>query len=109
MPWEEETWIDDDGTLTVGTPFDADRMNNIEVGIREALEGTGGGGSDVNLVFTQGVAAEVWVIKHELGKIPSVITFDSEDNEIEGQVVPLSNDEIEIRFNAEVSGKAVLN
>lgn len=38
MPWEEETWVDDDGSLTVGTPFNAERMNNIEDGIGEALD-----------------------------------------------------------------------
>lgn len=37
MPWGKETWIDDDGSLTVGTPYTAARMNNIELGIEEAL------------------------------------------------------------------------
>lgn len=80
----------------------------------EHTVGFGGGGEvgdgeDKNFVFNQGPAAEVWVINHELHKIPAVIVFDDEENEMEGQVVPLSDDEIEIRFTAEVSGKAVLN
>lgn len=37
MAWKEQTWVDDDGSLTVGTPFSAERMNNIEGGIAEAL------------------------------------------------------------------------
>jgi hypothetical protein len=36
MTWERETWVDDDGSLTVGTLFDADHMNNIEDGIEES-------------------------------------------------------------------------
>lgn len=110
MPWVREVWVDDDGSLTVGTPFDADRMNNIEQGVEEGLEKPEGAeGSDANFVWTQGPAAEVWVIEHNLGKIPAVIIFDSEENQIEGQVVPLSDDKIEILFIIEVSGKAVLN
>lgn len=108
MAWEKETWIDDDGSLTVGTEFDAAHMNNIETGVEEALEGESGD-PDKNFVYTQGPAADTWVILHELDKIPSVTIFDSEDNEIEGQIVPLSDNEIEILFNVEVSGKAVLN
>lgn len=38
MAWERVLWVDDDGSLTVGTEFDADRMNNIEDGIEEAGE-----------------------------------------------------------------------
>lgn len=106
MPWVEETWIDDDGSLTVGTEFEADKMNNIELGIKEALEGDG---EDLYFVHNQGPAAKIWVIKHGLGKFPSVTIFDSEDQEIEGQVVPLDDNEIEIRFNSDVSGKAYLN
>jgi len=33
MGYERTTWIDDDGSLTVGTPFSAAKMNNIEDGI----------------------------------------------------------------------------
>jgi hypothetical protein len=39
MPWAKQTWVDDDGSLTVGTAFTAARMNNIELGVDEALTG----------------------------------------------------------------------
>lgn len=39
MPWKNNTWVDDDGSLTVGTPFDAEHMNNIELGIAEDAAG----------------------------------------------------------------------
>lgn len=35
MSWKNNKWVDDDGSLTVGTPFDAEHMNNIELGIAE--------------------------------------------------------------------------
>lgn len=37
MPWKNQTWVDDDGSLTVGTPYTAARMNNIEEGVSDAL------------------------------------------------------------------------
>jgi hypothetical protein len=38
MPYTPETWVDDDGSGTVGTLVTADRMNNIEGGIDDAHE-----------------------------------------------------------------------
>jgi hypothetical protein len=37
MAWGKQTWVDDDGSLTVGTAFSAARMNNIETGIEELI------------------------------------------------------------------------
>lgn len=37
MPWKKQTWVDDDGSLTVGTEFDAEKMNNIELGVGEGI------------------------------------------------------------------------
>lgn len=41
MAWERVFWVDDDGSLTTGTPFDADHMDNIERGIEEGKEELG--------------------------------------------------------------------
>lgn len=38
MAWVKETWIDDDGSLTVGTLYTAGRMNNIEAGNQQGKE-----------------------------------------------------------------------
>jgi hypothetical protein len=38
MAWSNLTWVDDDGSLGVGTAYTAARMNNIELGIKEGLE-----------------------------------------------------------------------
>lgn len=35
MSWERLVWVDDDGSLTTGTEYTADKMNNIEEGIEE--------------------------------------------------------------------------
>ena len=36
MAYDKQTWVDDDGTLTVGTMVTADRMNHIEQGVADA-------------------------------------------------------------------------
>ena len=41
MAYDKQVWIDDDGTLTVGTLVTADRMNHIEQGIEDASETAG--------------------------------------------------------------------
>lgn len=60
MPWKHNVWIDDDGSLTVGTPYDAEHMNNIELGIAEdhdqALAASGMAGSAL-VTAASGVAA----------------------------------------------------
>jgi hypothetical protein len=38
-PWKHNVWVDDDGSLTVGTAFDAEHMNNIELGLVEVHDG----------------------------------------------------------------------
>lgn len=68
-----------------------------------------GGGSDVNYVHEQAVAAKEWTIPHGLGKVPSVIAFDTLDNDLYFQIVPVSDDELILRFNIDISGRAVLN
>ena len=39
MAYDKQVWIDDDGTLTVGTLVTAERMNHIEQGIDDAGSG----------------------------------------------------------------------
>lgn len=64
---------------------------------------------DKTYTHNQGVATKIWVIEHNLGKIPSVTAFDTTEKPIIGQVVSLNNNKLELRFNIEIAGKAVLN
>jgi hypothetical protein len=53
MPWEDKgKWLDDDGSEKVGTPFTADRMNNLE-----AL-GTDLAAANINLTATKAIALQ---------------------------------------------------
>jgi hypothetical protein len=68
-------------------------------------EGTG----DKTYLHEQGVAAKAWTVKHNLGKTPCVIAFDGLGRQIEPQVEVLNSNELKLLFNAESSGKAVMN
>jgi hypothetical protein len=65
--------------------------------------------ADKNFIFVQGVADANWVVAHNLGKFPSVSVFDSADTPLKGQVEHVDNNNLIIKFNKAVSGKAYLN
>lgn len=65
--------------------------------------------TDKTFNFVQGVAATTWVINHNLGKFPSVSVFDSAETPLKGQIEHTDNNNLEINFNKNISGKAYLN
>jgi hypothetical protein len=60
-------------------------------------------------VHTQSVASEDWVINHNMGKFPSVVCFDSANDEIEGQLSYVSLSQVTIHFSSATGGVAYLN
>lgn len=66
-------------------------------------------GQDKHFTHTQSVAAEVWEITHNLGKIPSITVVDSAGTEVIGEYKHISENEVKLTFNGAFSGKAYLN
>lgn len=66
-------------------------------------------GLDKTFLYDQGTPAAVWNITHNLKKLPSVTVIDSSNNEVEGEVIHNSIDDLTINFNAAFSGTATLN
>lgn len=64
---------------------------------------------DKNYTHRQIEANNIWNIKHNLKKIPSVTVIDSGGNEVIGDVKHLSENELTISFSYEFSGSAILN
>lgn len=64
-------------------------------------------------VYTQGAAAMVWEFDHNLGKYPSVQTFEDLGSdglrEVEGLVEHLSLNRVRVSFNVTMSGKVTCN
>jgi hypothetical protein len=59
--------------------------------------------------FTQSTLSDIWIINHELGRMPSVTCVDENNEEIIGRITYDSMQRIIIRFSEAVIGKAYLN
>jgi|TARA_B110000495_G_C22424045_1_gene268040 hypothetical protein len=66
-------------------------------------------GSNQRYVHDQNSPSAVWTIQHNLGKFPSVVLVDSEDDVVYGEVNYESNNTIIVTLSAAISGKAFLN
>lgn len=67
------------------------------------------GEGDKSFVFTQAVASDVWLIKHNLNKCPSVSVVDTGGNIVYGDVEYIDENNVRCRFMSAFSGKAYLN
>tara|TARA_R110002049_G_scaffold281767_2_gene461421 strand:- start:2300 stop:2641 length:342 start_codon:yes stop_codon:yes gene_type:complete len=57
----------------------------------------------------QGVPSATWTVVHNLEKHPSATVVDTGGTVVAGEITYVSNNEIEILFQAAFSGKAYLN
>jgi hypothetical protein len=57
----------------------------------------------------QGVPSATWTVVHNLEKYPSASVVDTGGTVVTGEITYISNNEIEILFQAAFSGKAYLN
>lgn len=88
----EETMQGIDNTLAV-TPYS---LKNANV-------------SDKTFVFEQGIATDVWQIKHDLNKFPSVTLVDSAGTQFQGRVEYIDENNCIVYMNGATKGKAYLN
>lgn len=69
----------------------------------------GGLVEDKHFVYEQGVASDTWVIKHNLGKYPSVSLVDSAGTQFDADVEYNNENTCTVRMNGATTGKAFLN
>jgi ribosomal protein L35AE/L33A len=60
-------------------------------------------------VFVQGSPSSVWSINHTLNKYPSISIVDSANNEVDGDVNYVDQNNVTLTFASAFSGKAFLN
>ena len=66
--------------------------------------------SNFTFIFTQGVAASVWDITHDMNKFPSVEVVDTGENSILGfQINYVNSNRLTLTFITPFAGKAYLN
>jgi hypothetical protein len=104
--------IDGDGN---GWSWDGDSWVNIgpiqgPVGPQgpQGPPGSGGGGA-AGFTHNQGTPAATWTITHNLGYFPNVTVEDSGGSTVEGELVHLSNIQLQLTFSAAFSGIAFLS
>lgn len=95
------------GDHTKLTNRDRSNQHPIEAitGLSEALAKSG----DKSYVHVQSQAAKVWVIKHDLDKMPSVVAKDSAGNTVVGESEYVDKNTVILSFSGAFSGKAFLN
>jgi hypothetical protein len=59
--------------------------------------------------YQQVAPSDSWIINHNLGFYPNASSFDDVGNEVRGQVIHNSNNQVEILFNTSRSGFARLS
>lgn len=72
----------------------------------QGIPGTPGGNG---FIFTQSAPLSTWVITHNMNRFPSVTVVDSNENEVEGDVVYTSSNVVTITFSRPFAGQAFLN
>lgn len=126
-PRRIESWIFDDilsRNALVGATYDdigrigyqADdgtywRLIGINPLVWEALgtSSSESGSGDLNYRHVQMSASTTWVIVHNLAKFPSVSIVDSIGDNIVGDVIYDSGNQVTVTFSAAISGEAYLN
>ena len=69
-------------------------------------KGQAGPGVISSATHFQGVAQQVWTFNHDLNYVPAVTTFDSNGDEIFGEVTHPTVNQSVITFAFDVSGRA---
>ncbi len=69
----------------------------------------GGGVGDANYRHVQTVAADTWVVTHNLGKYPTVQVVDSSGQVVLGDINHDSINQVTVSFSAITSGEAYCN
>lgn len=59
--------------------------------------------------FEQAIAADEWIIQHNLNKYPSVTVVDSAGTKIVGDIKYVDKNNITIKFTTDTLGTAYLN
>ena len=60
-------------------------------------------------IHEQGISSDVWEIKHDLNREPSVTVVDTANNVVMGYVTYIDKNNVRVTFNAAFKGKAYLN
>ena len=100
---QETVVVDTQETVVVDT------QETVVVAVGQQGPAGKDGAGDKHYLHNQANPDTVWMIDHNLGKYPSVICFDSANDEIEGMISYPSLNRVTVTFSAATGGYAYLN
>ena len=97
-------------TPTVGQPEKTlqEKLSNSSSGTYVG-DSAGGGSEASTYTYTQEMPSDIWMIRHNLGRMPSVSVVDSAGSVVYGNVDYIDSNSVRVTFSGEFSGKAYLN
>lgn len=72
-------------------------------------EGAPSEGADKHFTFAQLTPSDYWICQHNLDKKVSVTVVDGENKVVEGEVIIINNNRVELHFNVPFWGYAYFN
>jgi hypothetical protein len=102
-----QPWFDSGETKAITDLLSKYTTDVVDPRIEAAVIGTGTG--DKYYRHVQGSASSVWNVVHSLGKRASVTVVDSGGTKVEGDVLYVNDNQVQILFNAPFSGEAFCN
>lgn len=103
-------------SITATGPRGREGLDAYEVWLRAGNVGTEAdflnslaADNDANFIHKQIPASSEWVIEHSLQKFSSIVTVDSANSVVMGDIEYIDENTIIVRFNGEFSGFAYLN
>lgn len=94
-------------TPTTGTPVTD--TNYWDLFVEKGDQGDPGVDGDKHFAYQQNIADTLWIINHNLNKIPSPIVIDSGGSIVEGEMIIIDANTIHLQFSAAFTGTAYLN
>jgi len=93
----------------VAVPLLEGQVVGKEGGVIKGVDNGGSSGGDKNRVHVQAMAAAVWQVPHNLGKMVSVTVVDTGGNTVVGDVKHDDLNNVTITFSAPFTGQVFCN
>ena len=96
--------VDLGGVLKFKTP-----RNVIGAELTAIIIGAGGSGGQLDYEFVQNTPLATWIINHNLGRRVTTDVYTLGGVKVMAEVVNVSNNQVQVLFDAPFSGYAIIN
>lgn len=104
-----QPWFDSGETKALTDLLSKYTTDVVDPRIDSALDSVTVGTGDKNYRHVQGSSSAAWDVTHNLNKRVAVTVVDSGGTKVEGDVIYIDDNQVQILFNAPFSGEAFCN